>query len=349
MLKLRAEIIQEIRSKTSTTELHQYLQSAIRLEHSTIPPYLTALYSIKPGRNQEVVRIILSIVREEMLHMTIAANVLNAIGGHPDINHPKFIPSYPGNLPMNIGDDLIVGLKPLSKEVLKDTFMRIEEPEDPINFPVKPNFLFLEKEGYATIGQFYQAIIDKLKELGTHCIKGNPNRQVVNEQWFPQDQLFAITNLDEAVEALTIIVEQGEGTHNSPLDPEGAYAHYYRFAEIYHGRRLQKDSTVKEGYSYSGEPVPLEEDGIWQLVENSKSKYYPKGSKALRLVDQFNYSYTNLLNGLHKTFNGEPQYLNTVMGLMFELKLQAQQMVEITDPTLGKQVAPAFEYAAVNV
>ena len=77
-------------------------------------------------------------------------------------------------------------------------------------------------------------------------------------------------------------------------------------------------------------------------MENSKSKYYPKGSIALRLVDQFNYSYTDLLNG-------EPQYSNTVMALMYELKLQAQEMIEITDPDLGKQVTPAFEYAAVNV
>jgi Ferritin-like len=349
MLKLRAEILQNIRSATTAVDLHQYLQSAIRLEHATIPPYLTALYSIKSGRNQEAVRIILSIVRQEMLHMTIAANILNAIAGHPEINHPKFIPSYPGKLPMNIGDDLIVGLQPLSKQVLKNTFMQIEEPEDPINFPVKPELMLRKTPEYATIGQFYQAIIDKLVQFGSGCIKGDPSRQVVNEQWFPQDELFAITNLEQAVKSLTIIVQQGEGTHNSPLDPEGAYAHYYRFAEIYHGRRLRTDPTVPEGYSYSGELIPLDEDGIWNLVENSKVEKYQPGSKAHRLVNQFNYSYTNLLNGLHKTFNGEPQYLNTVMGLMYELKLQAQEMVEITDPSLNKQVAPAFQYAAINI
>ena len=34
------------------------------------------------------------------------------------------------------------------------------------------------------------------------------------------------------------------------------------------------------------------------------------------------------------------------MGVMFELKLQAQKMTEITYE--GKQVAPSFEYASVN-
>ncbi|MGO6670880.1 ferritin-like domain-containing protein, partial [Rhizobium ruizarguesonis] len=30
-------------------ELKEFLYRAMQLEHATIPPYLTALYSIKPG------------------------------------------------------------------------------------------------------------------------------------------------------------------------------------------------------------------------------------------------------------------------------------------------------------
>ncbi len=347
MLKIDTSLLERIYQASEPVELYDSLQSAIELEHSTIPPYLTALYSIKFNHNQEAYKIILSVVREEMLHMTIAANVLNAIGGHPVINQPNFIPSYPGPLPMNIGD-LTVNLAPLSKDVLFDTFMKIEEPEEPLDFPVKA--LLASEEAtpeFATIGQFYQAIIEKLQELGPECIIGAPSLQVVNEQWFPIDELFPITTLDDAVRALELIVKQGEGTSLSPLDPEGEYAHYYSFAEIYYGRRLVKDPTVvPEGYSYSGEPIPLEPDGIWDLRANSKADVYAPGTMARRLVDQFNYSYTNLLNGLHKTFNGEPDYLNTVMGVMFELKLQAQKMAEITYD--GKQVAPSFEYASIN-
>lgn len=349
MLKLSAKIVQEIHSATEIAVLHKYLQSAIELEHATIPPYLTGLYSIKLNSNQEAAKIILSVVRQEMLHMTIAANVLNAIGGHPVINQPGFIPTYPGPLPMNVDDGLIVNLQPLSKDVLKNTFMRIEEPEDPINFPVKTNFTLLETQQFATIGQFYQAIIDKLEEFGPGCITGDCRQQVVNTQWFPSTQLFAIANLDDAVKGLTLIVQQGEGTSKSPLDPEDTPAHYYRFAEIFYGKRLVKDPSEPKGYSYSGESIPLEEDKIWNLVENSKAENYQPGTNARRLVNQFNYTYTSLLNGLHKTFNGEPNYLNTVMGLMFELKLQAQEMVEITDPYSNQQVAPSFEYQPNNI
>jgi hypothetical protein len=351
MLKISIDDLEKIFQASEPADLYDSLQSAIQLEHSTIPPYLTALYSIKFGSNQEAYKIILSVVREEMLHMTIAANVLNAIGGHPVINRPDFIPSYPGPLPMNIGE-LTVNLAPLSREVLFDTFMKIEEPENPLHFPVKVQFA-RETPQFATIGQFYQAIIEKLQELGPECIIGDPSLQVVNDQWFPPKELFPIRTLDDALRGLQLIVNQGEGTSNSPLDDSsGGYAHYYQFAEIYYGRRLREDREEPNGYSYSGEPIPLDTTGIWDLVENSKADMYVPGTMARRLVDQFNYSYTNLLNSLHETFNGKPDYLNTAMGVMFDLKLQAQKMAEISDEALGaiegKSVAPSFEYASIN-
>ncbi|RBH51872.1 hypothetical protein C3F00_033145, partial [Pseudomonas sp. MWU13-2860] len=52
------------------------LAGAVRLELSTIPTYLTALFSIKPGQNQEARALVQSVVVEEMLHMTLAANTL---------------------------------------------------------------------------------------------------------------------------------------------------------------------------------------------------------------------------------------------------------------------------------
>src|SRR5262245_27089402 len=76
--------------------LKRALQTAIELEHSTIPPYLYATYSIKPNTNREIVKLLGSIVQEEMLHLAIDCNILNAIGGSPKIDDPAFIPRYPG-------------------------------------------------------------------------------------------------------------------------------------------------------------------------------------------------------------------------------------------------------------
>src|SRR5262245_35167673 len=63
--------------------LRQHLQWAIELEHCTIPPYLCALYSLDAVRNPEACEVVASVFVEEMLHMALAGNLLNAVGGHP--------------------------------------------------------------------------------------------------------------------------------------------------------------------------------------------------------------------------------------------------------------------------
>ena len=63
---------------------------------STTPPlYLTALYSLVPGANQDAASALTDIMREEMMHFAIVANVLNALGGHPLIDHKDAVPVYP--------------------------------------------------------------------------------------------------------------------------------------------------------------------------------------------------------------------------------------------------------------
>ncbi|MEJ0079277.1 MAG: ferritin-like protein [Alphaproteobacteria bacterium] len=347
MLKIEPAILEQVRSATKASDLYTHLQGAIELEHSTVPPYLAALYSIKKGANREAAAIIRSVVIEEMLHMTIAANTLNAIGGTPQINKSNFIPRYPGPLPMNIHAGFKVGLAPLSRNLISNTFMVIEEPEDPLHFPVRP--LALEAtSGFATIGDFYRAIMAKITELGNGIFTGDPARQVSGLPWFDAAELFPIGSRDDAVRALGIIVEQGEGTKTSPLDPEHELAHYYRFAEIFNGRKLVPDKTAPKGFSYSGAPVALDQTGIWDMVTNPKLSDYPDGSAALRYADQFNFSYGNLLNSLHDTFNGAPGRLDQAIGLMYELRLTADRLIGITLSN-GKQAAPTFEYAAVNV
>jgi hypothetical protein len=343
MLKIRRDIVESINAAQKASDLYKHLQGAIELEHATIPAYLQALYSIKYGANTIVAEIIQSIVREEMLHMTIASNVLNAIGGAPQINHPGFIPIYPGPMPMNVHEGLQIGLAPLSKPLVEKVFMEIERPEIPQDFP---NMLrSLEAAGYATVGLFYAAIAEKIKELGNKIFTGNPADQVAVDTWFPASQLFAIRDVASAVHGIEIIVDQGEGTKSDPFDLDGEPAHYYRFAEILNGRRLIFDPTVEKNYSYTGEAVPFDPAGIWDLVTDPKTQNYAVGSTARAYAERFNVIYTNLLNGLHVTFNGQPDHLSRAIGGMYELRLAAQALFEITDNNSGKYAAPTFEYS----
>lgn len=109
--------------------LQEFLQLAILIEHSTIPPYLTALYSIKDGTNLLASQVIRSVVVEEMLHMIMVCNVMNAVDIQPSVNRPQNYPSYPMKLPLNV--DFFVGLEKFSSNSIA-TFIAIESPSTPL-------------------------------------------------------------------------------------------------------------------------------------------------------------------------------------------------------------------------
>src|SRR2546423_15046644 len=103
------------------------LQPAFGLDPATTPPYLYALYSLMPGTNREIQYLLKSVVLEEMSHMALACNVLNAIGGSPQIGGPGFVPVFPGPLPGGVEDELTVSLERSSLQLVHDGFMAIEE------------------------------------------------------------------------------------------------------------------------------------------------------------------------------------------------------------------------------
>ncbi|MDB5034511.1 MAG: hypothetical protein JWQ98_1752 [Chlorobi bacterium] len=334
--------------------LKKSLQQAIELEFSTIPPYLYALYSIKPESNGAIHDLIFSVVVEEMLHMSLACNILNAIGGSPVIDRPKFIPHYPGPLPGSVAQGLIVPLEKLSLDLVRNIFMVIEEPETPLHFPVGK---LRAVQGPRTIGQFYNAIKRKIIEKGNGIFTGDPRKQLTHG--FPPDQLIAVTDVDTAVAAIDTIVEQGEGTRQSPMDAQKELAHYYRYAEIYHGRQLMlnpnapPDAPDDQKYIYDGAPIPFDPDGIWPAMKNPKRADYPMGSgnpaltKANYANTNFNYTFTSLLKSLHATFNGAPDSLAGGIGLMESLKAQALDIVTI-DLGNGTHAGPTFDYQPTN-
>lgn len=324
--------------------LRKSLQTAIELEHSTIPPYLYALYSLgTDAGNAEVAGIIQSVVSEEMLHMTLACNVLNAVGGHPVIDSPTFIPQYPTGLPGHVENGLVVPLAPFSTDLLKSVFMEIEEPEDPINFP-KMDVMLLAAPGAITIGQFYKAIIAEITALGPTIFTGDPKLQVVPP--FPEGAI--VTDTASAIAALELIIDQGEGSSDvSPLvgGPGTELAHYYRFSEIVEGYALVTNPTVPQGFSYTGAQI-LAQGPIANVPTNPLAANYVEGTAERHAMDNFNYTYTSLLKGLHDLFNGKPDTFRRTLGAMMSLRQQALDMMAGTN--LHKPIGPSFEYLAVN-
>ena len=56
MIRLDRKAVEAVHAAASREDLYPWLQNAIELEHSTIPPYLTAMFSLKPGTNDEIAR-----------------------------------------------------------------------------------------------------------------------------------------------------------------------------------------------------------------------------------------------------------------------------------------------------
>jgi hypothetical protein len=150
-------------------ELKENLQTAVEIELATLPIYLYTYYSINRintrGENIDPVSlyankaagIMMSIAVEEMLHLSLSANILYSMGVEPQLYH-RSPASYPTPLPYHNpkgppgpdGDTKV--LIPLSKFSYEQLwhFLQIEYPE--------PKFAFPKDRNWDTIGQFYSYI-----------------------------------------------------------------------------------------------------------------------------------------------------------------------------------------------
>lgn len=175
--------------------LRDLLQTCIEIEHSTIPLYLTALYSNSDttGWAYNVTR---GVAVEEMLHMTHAANVLNAIGGTPSIDHPAFVPEYPIVIPV-INITSHVGS--FSKRTVY-TFEKIEADLADESKSITATYKFVADSLAALVKLHGEAAV----------FSGDPKRQVVAASR-GGEQTFAVTTLEHAVAALVGVSDQGSG------------------------------------------------------------------------------------------------------------------------------------------
>lgn len=251
------------REHVTIEELRYELQLALQVEFYTIPTYAYAFYSIKEGANQEVADLIASVLVDEMGHLAIVANLLNAIDGTPQIFDKCFIPVYPSRFPGGIEPNLVLRLAPLSLDLVRSVFMEIETPTQT---GIDSDAEDIHND---TIGCFYARVRrnmirleEKAKREGVNntIFTGNPARQV-NYGALASP----VTNLKEALAGIRKIVTEGEGTSQlNPTDKYEELAHYYKFAEIVHGRRLFKKPNGN--WDYVGEYMNITK-GTWLQEE----------------------------------------------------------------------------------
>ena len=358
--------------KETLKKLREQVQIAIELEHSTIPPYLCALYSIEGGTNLVAADIIKSVVLEEMLHLIMAANLMNAIGGTPKIgdgetgNDGKFIPSYPTGLPGGIDPSLHVGLKYFCRNAI-ETFIQIEHPAK----EVEPSDIKANVE-YPTIGVFYRKLEANLEKLeasarraGKTIFTGDPKRQVSADNYYGAGgKLFTVENLADAKNVINEIVGQGEGDLGSIFAQPyknhekryllfgpgiDEYAHYFRFKEIQYGCFYAPTDSAHRDAPNNGLPTGKKIDVDWsaayKMRPNPKMEDYKNDPELYQKSLEFNKTYSKLLDNICAACNGKPEVLKDGIILMYELRNKAIELMMIPVGDKDEQTAgPSFEY-----
>lgn len=319
-------------------ELIQYLQVAVQLEHFTIPLYLTAMWSLKPGPTTNDHRGILrSVVLDEMLHLGLVANLLVAVGGKLKINDPTWVPQYPDVLP-GISDPEVFGLEVFSQTQVQ-RFLRIELPE---HGPISRGAGLGLPGGatFKTIGDFYSAID---QALATLTLTFNP----AGQRAYPfgaSGDLKVVRSVDDARKAVQLIKEQGEGTEVSQgaADFGGALAHYYRFEQI-----LKQQKYVPQaggGFKLDpNSPLPLP-----QATEVRAMAPIPRGGyPGVPGADQFNQLYTQVIDKLQEAWEADSDSaLQGAVDGMMTLGGPAKQLMDKPrDPPYGPgNYGPPFVY-----
>ena len=310
--------------------LENALQLAIQLELATLPPYLTARWTIDPLQDPAA-KSIFEIRREEMLHFGLACNLLVAIGKLPVIADVSVVPKYPGPLPGGVRPGLEVSLRRFSREQA-GVFMEIEYPQD------GPIATAAVSETFSSIGEFYAAILATFQAL-------NPALDVSLQIEDSSVGLFKIDALPKVKAAIDLINLQGEGSNATPEERPDDLAHYYRFGELHHGKKLIKDAATG-AWTFSGPDIPL--PTVWPMADIPVGGYQKADVPDLAtwdLIATFDDQYSQMLRTLQSAWqHGDPLLLSDAIDLMRAMGATGRKLVRIPIPGRSENYGPCFRY-----
>lgn len=345
-------------------DLKNHLQLAQALEFSTLPPYLVAYWSVifaqrdSPQTEEVAASLLFEIILDEMKHYSLVGNILRAIGGQPALH--LNVPSYPAQgLPGGVHKELEVSLQGFSKDFLERVAMVIEYPingsvvtadQDTYAYKLEEKAKE-EHESHVTVGQFYDAILKSLVHL-THQGKlsfGNLDSQIDGSAFQrPAFDIFKVANLADAQRAIEYIKDEGEGGQQTPIDELARKAHFYIFAELFHGHFLVQDTTTGL-WSYSGDAVAQSKPLFVPKVpaggfDRSKIKH----EQLVAALDTFNLNYSEMVAHLDDAWacDGGEQSLVYAIEAMNKLGASASKILSFKIPKSadGKEARYAPEF-----
>ncbi len=365
---------EDMQFETRMANLQGLLKVAMMVELTTIPTYLQAAFSLEDrddgAANREALEALRSVLVEEMLHLTLAANILNAVGGRPMLDQADWVPRYPCPLfpKRALGYDVhdpetgerrtIVGAHKIEVGLRRFTREQVALFEDiEAQHTAKPGVFTVEID---SIGRFYTLVASELAHMVERygmerVFCGDPARQVGPEYYYAAGGALARIDpaagcpLTQAQGAIRLITEEGEGVEHGgdvfdgealPGRPgEEDVAHVFKFREILAGRRYRRGDAA--GRPPSGEPMPVDWRAVWPAMDDPDPEGLPPAiAEAMRAFDR---RYSDLLRQINRGFMGEPALLRAAVHGMFDLKYAGVALMR-TPLGDGRHAAPAWRF-----
>lgn len=328
-------------------QLLDSLSEAAEIEHNLMCCYLYAAWSLKtePDDGLDAAttaelkswqRAVIDVAIDEMTHLTLVANLMNALGGVAHVHRPNF-PVANGYHPAG----LQVRLAPFNWETLQH-FIYLERPEgsdepDGKGFADHAVYerslrglrLMPSAQDYLTVGHLYRSVEDGLRHLAAQIGEealfcGDPALQVGTDS-VALNGLRRITDLASACQALETIVEQGEGAK-----AHSERSHYSRFVKVrdaYHAR-LAADPGFEPAWPAAHNPV------MRKPIENPQDRVWIECAQPRQVLDLANAVYNHMLRYLAQGFvatdAGEKRrMIETAISLMSALDPLARELARL--------------------
>jgi CDGSH-type Zn-finger protein/uncharacterized Fe-S cluster protein YjdI len=330
----------------SREQLLYTLTEASEIEHNLMCCYLYAAWSLKTEEDdgleeilrQEIMRwqrLIIEVAIDEMTHLSLVANLMNAVGGTAYLNRPNF-PIASGYHPAG----LQVRLAPFNRDTLQH-FIHLERPEgddepDGATFATVSTYeralhglrLMPSAQDFDTVGHLYRSVQKGLVYLSealgeTNLFCGDRALQVGSDI-VSLNGLVSVTDLGSALEAVETIVEQGEGA--SVASERGHFQRFISVRDAY-DRLLAEDPAFEPAHKVAHNPVmrrPPDPTGrVW--IQHAE----PRG-----VLDLANALYNHLLRLLAQSFaatdTSEKRHLiNAAIDMMAALDPLARELARL--------------------
>lgn len=255
-------------------QLIYLLTEAAEIEHGLMCTYLYAGWSLKQSASEAVTQVhleaierwrkeIRSVAMEEMAHLATVNNLLMSIGSPPHFRRQNF-PVPAGYHPSS----LVVRLAPLTRDTLAH-FVYLERPEgmemaqakgfeSTSVYERRPHATRLTPtaEDFDTVGHLYRGIQEGFETLAERLgesalFVGDPAAQL-GRDIMDLPGLVEVTDLQTAMKAIEVIIEQGEGGRRD--SKESHYARFVAMAAEYDAF-LQDDPQFAPHRSVASDPV----------------------------------------------------------------------------------------------